>query len=126
MFHKSAPQAGPSRAPGQSLRNIFGGSSPASPTKVAPEPNEVERELANLTDPTRPSRLVFQLDPTLSQDGLKRVGQQAKADESRGTKLKAWEDAKRWAWVVDNMAWAKKMQNEGLLQYDDLQKVLTM
>jgi hypothetical protein len=87
---------------------------------------EVERELARISSTTQPSRLVFQLDPTLSKDGLRKVDLQAKADESRGTKLKAWEDAKRWAFVMDNMAWARKMQAEGLLQGEQLERVLKM
>ena len=86
----------------------------------------MERELARLTNTTQPSRLVFQLDPSLSNDGLKRVDQQAKADDSRGAKLKAWEDAKRWTFVMDNMAWARKMQAEGLIQGEQLTKVLKM
>ncbi|KAH8083571.1 hypothetical protein HD553DRAFT_47623 [Filobasidium floriforme] len=129
LFNRPTIQAGPSRSAGQSLRNIFSSGSPGSPTKPAPEPramNEVEREFSRMTstDTTQPSRLVFQLDPTLSKDGLKKVDQQAKADEARGTKLKAWEDAKRWTFVMDNMAWARKMQAEGLLHGEQLEKVL--
>jgi hypothetical protein len=131
LFNRPTTQAGPSRSAGQSLRNIFSSGSPGSPTKPAPEPrvmNEVERELSRMTstDTTQPSRLVFQLDPTLSKDGLKKVDQQAKADEARGTKLKAWEDAKRWTFVMSNMAWARKMQAEGLLHGEQLEKVLKM
>lgn len=131
LFNRPTTQAGPSRSAGQSLRNIFSSGSPGSPTKPAPEPramNEVERELSRMTstDATQPSRLVFQLDPTLSKDGLKKVDQQAKADEARGTKLKAWEDAKRWTFVMDNMAWARKKQAEGLLHGEQLEKVLKM
>jgi hypothetical protein len=131
LFNRPTTQAGPSRSAGQSLRNIFSSGSPGSPTKPAPEPramNEVERELSRMTstDTTQPSRLVFQLDKTLSKDGLKKVDQQAKADEARGTKLKAWEDAKRWTFVMDNMAWARKMQAEGLLHGEQLEKVLKM
>lgn len=131
LFNRPTTQAGPSRSAGQSLRNIFSSGSPGSPTKPAPEPramNEVERELSRMTstDTTQPSRLVFHLDPTLSKDGLKKVDQQAKADEARGTKLKAWEDAKRWTFVMDNMAWARKMQAEGLLHGEQLEKVLKM
>jgi hypothetical protein len=126
--------AGSSRqVPGQSLRNIFetgpSESNIASPTdrREEREPlNEVERELEVWSKDAVDSRLRFKLDPTLSVEGKKRIDQQAKGDEMRGAKLQAWEDAKRWMFVLDNLAWVKKMDAAGLFKPDQLERVLKM
>ena len=126
--------AGSSRlAPGQSLRNIFetgpSESTIASPTKRREEReplNEVERELEAWSKDAADARLRFKLDPALSVEGKKRIDQQAKRDEMRGTKLQAWEDAKRWMFVLDNLAWVKRMDAAGFFKPDQIERVLKM
>jgi len=126
--------AGSSRQmPGHSLRNIFATgpseSTIASPTKRREEReplNEVERELEAWTKDAVDSRLRFRLDPALSLEGKKRIDQQAKGDEMRGTKLQAWENAKRWVFVLDNLAWVKKMDAAGLFKPGQVERVLKM
>lgn len=74
----------------------------------------------------QPSRLHFIVDPSLSEKGHERVCMQAQNDETRTSKLRAWEDAKRWTFVMENLTWAKEKETQGLMGSDKLIEVLKL
>jgi hypothetical protein len=115
---------------GQSLRDMFAPQPstalPCARKEFVPKENEVELELRRLEENNKGNRSRLQFASDLSEEGLARVHKQSASDETSKRKLKVWEDAKRWGFVLENLVWMKKMQQDGLLAEDKLVQVLRM